>query len=428
MKIKNITMLSVIFIFVFTGLSFAQLEDDDLFFGEEEEEMSEVICVPDTLASKYDKFKDTELSSMDLRQLYSFGSEYFKNKSYTSALPYLWKVFLNDTTKYARNAIRKIADSYFNMQMADSTLIASYRGLALFPDQTRLHYYAGYIQENLGKFTCAIPHYEALVDSDPENKQYLEKLAFLYFKNEDIKALDLQKKLVSLDPQNSNYSQTLAMMTKEYFVEGEELLKALKDAYDKDPNNIENTYNYGKTALDQSEYLIALEPLSRIIEKLDKNHVKAYKARAQCYEGLERNTSAINDYKKVIEIEPKNAEIMCAIASVYRNKDEFSKGRYWVNKALGAKPGYGLAYITMGEIYESSVTYCQKGRGRKYDDGLVYEMAYVQYGKALRDTAYKGTARSRRNGLKPFLLTTEEKFMNNSRTELKITCYTSWIK
>jgi tetratricopeptide (TPR) repeat protein len=256
----------------------------------------------------------------------------------------------------------------------------------------------------------------------------LEKLAFLYFKNEDIKALDLQKKLVSLDPQNSNYSQTLAMMTKEYFGEGEELLKALKDAYDKDPNNIENTYNYGKTALDQSEYLTALEPLSRIIEKLDKNHVKAYKARAQCYEGLERNTSAINDYKKVIEIEPKNAEIMCAIASVYRNKDEFSKGRYWVNKALGAKPGYGLAYITMGEIYESSVTYCQKGRGRKYDDGLVYEMAYVQYGKALRDTAYKGTARSRRNGLKPFLLTTEEKFMNNSRTELKITCYTSWIK
>lgn len=414
--------------FVFTGLSFAQLEEDDLLFGEEEEEISEVICVPDTLASNYDKFKDTELSSLDLRQLYSFGSEYFKNKSYASALPYLWKVFLNDTTKYARNAIRKIADSYFNMQMADSTLIASYRGLALFPDQTRLHYYAGYIQENLGKFTCAIPHYEALVDNDPENKQYLEKLAFLYFKNEDIKALDLQKKLVSLDPQNSNYSQTLAMMTKEYFGEGEELLKALKDTYDKDPNNIENTYNYGKTALDQSEYLTALEPLSRIIEKLDKNHVKAYKARAQCYEGLERSTSAINDYKKVIEIEPKNAEIMCAIANVYRNKDEFSKGRYWVNKALGAKPGYGLAYITMGEIYESSVTFCQKGRGRKYDDGLVYELAYAQYGKALRDTAYKGTARSRRNGLKPFLLTTEEKFMNNSRTELKITCYTSWIK
>jgi len=426
LKIKNIGFKVLITIIFLVNFSFAQFEDEEMLFGEEE--IAEVICVPETLASNYDNFKDTGFSSMEIRQFYSFGSEYFKNKAYTSALPYLWKVFLNDTAKYARNAIRKIADSYFNLQKADSTLIASYRGLALFPDQTRLHYYAGYIQENLGKFTCAIPHYEALVKSDSDNKQYLEKLAFLYFKDEDIKALDVQKKLVALDPRNSNYSQTLAMMTKEFFGEGEELLKALKDAYDKDPNNIENAYNYGKTALDQGEYLTALEPISRIIEKLDKKYVKAYKARAQCYEGLERNTSAINDYKKVVELEPQNAEIMCAIANVYRNKDEFSKGRYWANKALSVKPGFGLAYITMGEIYESAVTFCQSGRGRKYDDGLVYGMAYAQYGKALRDPAYKSMASNRRVNLKAFLPSKEEKFMNNNRTTLKLACYTSWIK
>jgi tetratricopeptide (TPR) repeat protein len=426
LKTYYVIALSLIFSFIFTGISKAQLEDD-LLFGEEEE-IEEVICVPETLTSNYDQFKDLEISSMELRQMYSFGSEYFKNKSYTSALPYLWKVFLNDTTKYARNAVRKIADSYFNLQMADSTLIASYRGLALFPDQTRLHYYAGYIQENLGKFTCAIPHYEALVDSDPENKQYLEKLAFLYFKNEDIKALDMQKKLIALDPQNVNYNQMLATMTKALLGEGEELIKALKAAYEQDPENVDNAYNYGNALLDQGEYLTALEPLSKIIEKLDDKHVKAYKARALCYEGLERYTSAINDYKKIINIESRNAEIMCAIASVYRNKSEFSKGRYWVNKALGAKPGFGLAYITMGEIYESAVTFCQKGRGRKYDDGLVYEMAYAQYYKALKDPAYKSMARSRRNGLKPYLRTKEEKFMNQDRTNLKISCYTNWIK
>ena len=168
--------------------------------------------------------------------------------------------------------------------------------------------------------------------------------------------------------------------------------------------------------------------LSRIIEKLDTKFVKAYKARAQCFEGLERNSSSINDYKKVVELETQNADIMCSIANVYRNKDEFSKGRYWVNRALGTKPGFGLAYITMGEIYESAVTFCQKGRGRKYDDGLVYEKAYAQYGKAMRDPAYKGMAKSRRNGLRPFLRTKEEKFMNNDRTTLKLPCYTSWIK
>jgi tetratricopeptide (TPR) repeat protein len=164
------------------------------------------------------------------------------------------------------------------------------------------------------------------------------------------------------------------------------------------------------------------------VEKLDKKHVLALKARAQCYEGLERYTSAINDYKQVVNIEPQNAEIMCAIANVYRNKDQFSNGRYWVNKALSVKPGFGLAYITMGEIYESAVTFCQKGRGRKYDDGLVYEMAYAEYGKALRDPAYKSMANSRRRNLRPFLITKEEDFMNQGRKTLKLDCYTSWIK
>jgi len=427
LKTKNITIMTAVLVFILTNINFAQLEDDDMFFGEEQE-IEEVICVPETLASNYDQFKDSSLASMEIRQMYSFGSEYFKNKSYKSALPYLWKVFLNDTAKYARNAIRKIADSYFNMQMADSTLIASYRGLALFPDKTRLHYYAGYIQENLGKFTCAIPHYEALVDSDPKNTQYLEKLAFLYFKNKDIRALDIVDRLLEIEPDNPKYLEMKSIYIEVLIGDGEELLEALRESYEKNPDNVNNAIKYAEEALNQGKYLEALGPLSHVIEKLDPKNAKAYSLRASCNEGLERYTSAINDYKKVVELEPQNAGVMCAIATVYRNKDDFSKGRYWVNKALRAKPGYGLAYISMGEIYESAVTFCQKGRGRKYDDGLVYRMAYAQYGKALRDPAYKSMASNRRANLKPFLITKEEDFMNQGRKTLKLSCYTSWIK
>ncbi len=401
--------------------------EDDLLF-EDEEDQGVVVCVPDCLITNYDQFKDAEVSLMDIRQRYSFGSEYFKNKAYKSALPYLWKVFLNDSTKYARNSIRKIADSYFNLQMADSTLIASYRGLALFPDQIRLHYWAGRIQEKIGKFTCAIPHYEALVESDKENPQYLEKLAFLYFKNEDLKALEVQKKLVTLDPANSKYSEMLATMTRVLLGDGPELLKALREAHEKDPNNISSAYQYGKTANEQGEYQQALEPLSNIIEKLDSKHVGAYKTRAQCYESLEKYSSAINDYKKLIELEPTNAEIMCDIANVYRIQEQFSKGKYWVNKALSAKAGYGKAYITMGEIYESAVDKCQQNRGRKYDDGLVYHKAYSEYYRAMKDPVFKNMAKNRRKNLVPYLLTKEEKFMNQDRKTLKETCYTSWIK
>jgi len=422
---KYYYIIIAIILSVFVGNGFAQFEDDLLF---EEEEQVEITCVPDCLASNYDLLINAETSLMDIRQWYSFGSEYFKNKSYKAALPYLWKVFLNDSTKYARNAIRKIADSYFNLQKADSTLIASYRGLALFPDLVRLHYYAGYIQENLGKFQCAIPHYEALVESDQENEQYLSKLAFLYWKNADLRAIDVQKKLIDLYSDNNSYKEQLPRMISDLIGEGEELLKALKEAYDKDSENINNAYNYGIECNNQGKYLEALVPFSTIIDKLDSKNVKAFKARANSYESLEKYSLAVNDYKKVVEFEPDNVQIMCAIANVYRNQDQFSKGRYWINKALKAKPGYGLAYITMGEIYESAVTFCQKGRNRKYDDGLVYEMAYRQYHKALNDPAYKSIAKSRRNSLQPYRHTKEEKFMNQNRTTIKMKCYTSWIK
>ena len=92
MKIKNIGFKVLITIIFLVNFSFAQFEDEEMLFGEEE--IAEVICVPETLASNYDNFKDEGFSSMEIRQFYSFGSEYFKNKAYTSALPYLWKVFL----------------------------------------------------------------------------------------------------------------------------------------------------------------------------------------------------------------------------------------------------------------------------------------------------------------------------------------------
>ena len=82
----------------------------------------------------------------------------------------------------------------------------------------------------------------------------------------------------------------------------------------------------------------------------------------------------------------------------------------------------------MAEIYEASVVYCQdqEKRGRKYDDALVYELAYDEYKKAANDPDYKSTATKRMNSLKTVLPTQEEIFMNQNRKTLKMECY-SWI-
>jgi tetratricopeptide (TPR) repeat protein len=399
----------------------AQFEDDE--FGEQEEQL----CTPESLVTPYDKFYNIETPLNDVRMWFSFGSEYYKNKNYPSCLPYLWKVFIHDTAKYARASIRKIADSYFQLQKADSTLIACYRGLEKFPDHITLHYFAGFIQDNVGKFRCAIPHYEALVEDNPKKAEYLEKLAFLYFKDENEKAMQVQEQLVNLDPTNGEYNNTLAQYT-DYFLGAGGALEARKKAYENDPQNMDFAIQYGKAAYDAGEYKAALVPLAAVIKK-DAKNTEALEYSAMCCESLEDYTAANNDYKKILEVTPDNADIMCAIANNYKNMNQFSNGRYWTNKALQAKPGYGLAYMGMAEIYERAVTHCQnkENRGRKYDDGLVYELAYNQYRKALNDPAFRSKARARMGGLKPVLPTDEEVFMNQNRKKLKMKCYTSWI-
>jgi tetratricopeptide (TPR) repeat protein len=421
---KKIKLFALLFAFMFlTQIPLVQAQiDDDEFLDEPED----VQCIPENLTTPYDSLYNAETPRNDIKKWYSFGSEYYKNKNYTSALPYLWKVFINDTGKYAKLSIRKIAYSYFNLQIVDSTLIACYKGLARYPDHGNLHYYAGYLQDNLGKFRCAIPHYEKLVEEKPDEKSYLEKLAFLYYKDENEKAVEVQKKLVDLDPQNDEYQETYILYIQNLIGDP---LDAMRQAYKDDPENTDMALSYGKTAYNQGEYRESIDPLSAVLAK-DPKHVEALRFRAMSLEGLEQYNASIADYKTILESEPQNAEIMCAIATDYKEMNQFSSAMYWTGKALGAKSGYGLAYMVRAEIYEAAVAYCQdkEKRGRKYDDGLVYQKAYNSYAKAANDPAYKSDAKKRMNGLKGVLPTQEEKFMNQNRKTLNMDCYTSWIK
>jgi tetratricopeptide (TPR) repeat protein len=242
------------------------------------------------------------------------------------------------------------------------------------------------------------------------------------------KAIETQTKLVELEPTNSKYANDLAVYS-EYFYGAGGGLDAYKKAWENDPKNMDFAFKYGKAAYNAGEYEAALTPLLAVL-KINPDHKEAHELIAMCDESLERYNEAIAEYKAILEIEPNNAIVMCAIANDYRNLNQFSNAQYWVNRALRAKPGFGLAHMIMAEIYETAVPYCQNtnNRKRKYDDGLVYELAKQEYQKAMKDANYAADARRRINSLRPYLPTEEEIFMNQSRKNLKDSCYTSWIK
>jgi len=419
-----------------TDVLFAQDEDllpDDLMEGD----AGEIICIPEDLTTLYDKIANDSISDLDIRQKYNFGSEHFKNKNYKEALIYLWTVFMKDQGQFgdagkrARLSITKIAQIYYEQQQIDSTLIVCYKGLERFNDQIRLHYYAGYIQELLGKFRCAIPHYEMMVISDStgyytykaqgnqaekmeaSRKSYisnLKKLAFFYFKDENEQAIKVQEKVVAMDPTKADESNTLAQFT-EYFYGAGSGLKHFEQAYLNNTEDLTIALRYGKAAVQGGEYRKALEPLTKCIA--NNKDKQTLDLRAKAYENLNELTNAINDYKAIIEIEPDNADMMLNISYNYSSLNNFKNSSYWINRALKARPGYGMAYIARGELFEFAVLYCQNKRGKdKYEDKLVYERAYAEYQKARKDPAFISKAKTKQGNLKPFLPTKEDKFMH----------------
>lgn len=420
-KIHNIVKWIMLILFTFPVFGFPQFEDDEFL-----EEQTPVICIPETLQTVYDQYKQTDLSETNLKMWYSFGTEYYRHKEYKSALPYLWRVFVNDTSKMGELAIRKIADSYFNLQYADSTLLACYRGLERYPELAGLHYYAGILQVNLGKNECALPHYEFLVERYPNNENYLDKLAYIYFKLEDERAIEIQKRLVDVNPENPEYHTRLVFYLEHFDYDP---LLELRAAFEKNPEDEKTIQKLILAELNAGNYQQAAEKATLLLNK-NPEQKSILKLRAQAYEGLSNYMAAINDYKSILKIKTNDLETMCAIATDYKFLNKFAEGKYWIKKAIAINFKSGLPHIVMAEIYEAAVPYSQRieNRGRKIDDGLVYELAIAEYEKASKDPAYTAYAKNRISLLEPLTPTQEEIFFANGDTTLKRECYTSWIE
>lgn len=410
-------------VLLFAGHAFSQ---DDFEILDEEGAQDEVVCIPENLAVPADSLVGTIKDARELSQLYSFGSEHFKNKNYSEALPYLWKVFLNDSGKRGSLSIGKIAESYFKQKKIDSTLIACYKGFKQFPNQQKLHYYAGFLQKELGKSICATPHYEALVAKSPKSKAYLSTLAFLYYKSENFeKSIETQTKVTELFPEDSKAKEKLANYMS---ASGESPLKAWESAWNQDNTNFDAGRNFAKYAIEEGENQIALEPLNIIIAKEPKS--ADYKLRATLFENLSQFTKAIKDLKSWLALEPGNSDIMLNIAVNYSFSNKFSAANSWITKAIRKKPSYGKPYIVRGELYEAMVVYCQDKRNNgktEIEDKLVYEKAQKVYAQAQKDLSFKSKSKIKISNLKPFIRTKEDKFMSPN-AKIKNACYSFLVQ
>jgi tetratricopeptide (TPR) repeat protein len=403
--------------------------------AQDDEMVEESPCVPQSFQTSYDQFRSDTLTTQQIQIWYSFAQEEFKHEQYDKAVPYYWKVLVNDNTGTYKIVYSKLYTCYQeggkrnpdqSIAYLDSALLVLYRGLEKYPDYTTLHYNAGSLQRARGQGKCAIPHYEALLKEKPEEVNYLKVLASLYFEQGDERSLEVQKKVVDLAPTDVEASNLLVEMNKFF---GKDPIDAMRDAFERDTTNISNAMRYGREAFVTGDYKASLRAANAVI-LADASHVDAMELKAKSYEGLNKVPEAINVYKEVLRIKPTDIRTLCAVARAYSGQKNFSAAVSNVSQAKRIDSGNGEPYMVMAQIYEDAVDYCsakRKDNEYTYDDKLVFEKAREEYQKAQRDPNFASTAATRYNNLASLIPTKEEKFLKNNRTTINDSCY-DWMK
>ncbi|GAB4168290.1 MAG: hypothetical protein Kow00108_01340 [Calditrichia bacterium] len=441
-KSVNIWILLSLIMLLLTNLSFGQVDDEFDEFGEEaEEQVVDIKCKPDSLVSTYEILFKQDSSIYDqterLKNL-SLGYEYFKQKNYSQAIPYLWKyVAAGVKDRYYNTVMKKLMESYYNLgkeekgekalALMDTALLVIYKALQDDENNAIFHYWGGTIQSMVRRYKCAIPHYEKLTELEPENKGYWAVLAGLYFAVKDDRAINAQQKVIELDPADTEAREKLAHYTKRL---GGDLLKVYEENYKKNPNNVEFARKYAEVALKEEMYDQAIGAFKKVLE-LEPADYNAVLKLGMAYQSKAQYKTAINYYKKYLNHKSNDVAIYVNIADCYRGLKSYSSAVSYANKGLRVKPGYGGAYIVIAKTYMDAVNQCsaerQPNKGLTYDDKLVYEKAYRILAKAKKDEMFASQAFNLMKSLESVLPSKEDKFLHNNRTNIKDACY-SWIQ
>jgi len=363
----------------------------------------------------------------ELDKNWSTAYEYYKNKTYRSSIRPFWKVIELDTINRFKDKYSLLSNAYVKLNNPDSAQIVLELGIEEYPDNAHLHRTLAYFLDGRGLTEEAIQEYEKATELDSSQVNDWKALGNLYIKINDYdKAIMAFETVVKLDPTDQDTHQALSQL---YQSSGDQeaAIQRMEEVKKLVPDDTQNLFKLGQAYFNLSDYDNAIINFEEFLKYKHKDtNVMQYLGAANQNKGSFNR--AISIYKEVLELNPENKKIYTDIATCYREIGQYQTARNYARRALQIDASYGMAYIVIGEIYESQVEKCYTARGQKlpeFDDKLVYQLAYEQYQKAAKDLQFKDMAERKMNYLKDFLPTKEDKFFHKE-TKPKDPCY-NWI-
>ncbi len=309
----------------------------------------------------------------------SFAHEYWKQGNYEKALAYFDTIRTLDY-EHEHKIYRALADCYINTGQIEEAIEAYEEGVKYFPEDDYLHASLSHMYRNQGWYEEAIEQLKAAIEIKPDEIEYKKTLAELYEKADDWDgAIRTYEELTQLLPEDTGLKDKLDNIIRQHR-NPEEYLSALKEGIEQFPDDMERRYKYAQTLIDQGYNRKAAEEF-RFYAKQMPDDTKGWKGLANSLDNLGETRGAIKAYKKLVDLEPDNLEAMTAIGKDYLLLNEWQQARNWGYRALAKDSQYGPAWILLGDLYQKAADDAS-GDQLKYDDKLVYTIAYGFYKRA----------------------------------------------
>ncbi|MBN1967963.1 MAG: hypothetical protein JXR48_14115 [Candidatus Delongbacteria bacterium] len=373
----------------------------------------------------------TEKEINDLRMKQSMANQKVKNQQYRDALNYYEEILPQDLDfKYlAQVNIKKVAESYEGLNIQDSAIMYYEKYLTVKPDDKTSLQKLDFYYTDANQYDKAIELMTSLQAIDPENSEYILKIAGYYIKmaqmefehngeDSETGAEYEEKALESYEEYqdksgDESYSNLITQLTAKYKSSAELKVK-YEEALKREPEDVTTMLKLSKIYISENNNTGAAKLLDKVVQ-IDPENKSAIKMLLRIFKDDEKR--AVPLFKKAMQFEPNNENYNLSLSKIYLSNKDYVSSRNEVVSALRKNPNNKKIYRQWASIYQQSVT-CASSIG--YKDKLVLTIAYGLLKKGGYDSDANRMASNEQTPTKV------DYFTNKSITKPDGKCY-EWI-
>ncbi|MCX8081070.1 MAG: tetratricopeptide repeat protein [Bacteroidia bacterium] len=240
---------------------------------------------------------------MELSDMYFASNQSRKSKE---TLESVTKKFPNHAPAYL-----KLGELYFIVRQYKEASDMVNAAIRLEPDNADAYFLRGNIFREAGDTSRSISSFQTATELNPENTDAWYDLGLMYYHKKNPLSLEIFRKCLNMKKSVRNLYAFGSALQR--FQKYDDALKIFDTILKIQPREPAALFNKGAILADVKNRYDEAAAIFETIISFDSTNVRARLARAWCMENLGKKKSAIEEYKKVLKIEPNQPKAVEAL-------------------------------------------------------------------------------------------------------------------